>query len=132
MKIGEVAKAANVNIETIRYYEKYGLISESPRTDSGYRIFFAEVIEDIRFIKRAQGLGFSLEEIKKLLSVSREHEFHAEEMHHFMMNKAEEVEVKIQELKSMKNLLEDLAGKCPRSKVAKDECPIIQKLEGVN
>ena len=102
MKIGEVAKAANVHIETIRYYEKFGLIPEPPRTDSGYRIFLTEVVEDLRFIKRAQGLGFSLEEIKKLLSVSRESEFHPEDMYHFAVNKVQEVEAKIQELTNMK------------------------------
>lgn len=132
MKIGEIAKAASVNIETIRYYEKYGLIPKSPRTDSGYRNFPSEVVEDIHFIKRTQSLGFSLEEIKKLLAVSRNTEFQPEEMYHFTMNKAQEIETKIEELKNMKNLLENLAEKCPRSKVAKGECPIIQTFRGVN
>lgn len=131
MKIGEVAKAAGVNIETIRYYENYGLIAEPPRTGSGYRDFPVDVIGDIQFIKRAQKLGFSLEEIKKLLAVSRDSNFHPEEVYHFTMNKVQEVEAKIQELKSMKKMLEELAGKCPRARVAKAECPIIQKLEGV-
>lgn len=132
MKIGEIAKAASVNIETIRYYEKYGLIPESPRTDSGYRNFPSEVVEDIHFIKRTQSLGFSLEEIKKLLAVSRDTEFQPEEMYHFTMNKAQEIEIKIEELKKMKNLLENLAEKCPHSKVAKGECPIIQTFKDVN
>lgn len=131
MKIGEVAKAAGVNIETIRYYEKYGLISVPPRTDSGYRDFSTDVIGDIQFIKRAQRLGFSLEEIKKLLAVSRNSTFHPEELYDFTMEKVQEVEAKIQELNSMKQLLEELADKCPRSQAAKAECPIIQQLEGV-
>lgn len=87
MKIGEVAKAAKVHIETIHYYEKSGFISKPLRTDFGYRNFFAEVVEDFQFIKRVQGLGFRLEEINKLLSVSREPEFHPEEMYHFAVNK---------------------------------------------
>jgi DNA-binding transcriptional MerR regulator len=76
LTISQVAKASNVNIETIRYYERRGLIPEPPRTNSGYRMFSYEVIRDIQFIKRAQDVGFTLEEIKKLLSASNTEEFH--------------------------------------------------------
>ncbi|AQQ53223.1 heavy metal-responsive transcriptional regulator [Planococcus lenghuensis] len=131
MKIGEIAKASRVSIETIRYYEKYGLISAPPRTGSGYRDFLVDVIGDLQFIKRAKRLGFSLEEIKKLLAVSRNSTFYPEELYHFTMDKVHEVEKKIQELKSMKKLLEELAINCPRAQAAKADCPIIQQLEGV-
>ncbi|MCD8502155.1 MAG: MerR family transcriptional regulator [Bacillaceae bacterium] len=70
LTISQVAREANVNIETIRYYERRGLISEPPRTESGYRKFPQEVVNDIKFIKRTQDLGFTLEEIKSLLSAS--------------------------------------------------------------
>ena len=130
MKIGEVAKAAGVNIETVRYYEKFGLIPESPRTDSGYRNFPAEIVQDVQFIKRTQSLGFNLEEIKKLNSASRKPEFQTEDMYEFTMHKVREMEARIEELKNMKNLLEELAGKCPRSTGTKADCPIIQSLKG--
>ncbi|MEX2603214.1 MAG: MerR family transcriptional regulator, partial [Gracilimonas sp.] len=66
-KIGEVAKRANVNKETVRYYEKRKLIPKPDRRRSGYRIFTQRHIDQIRFIKRAQELGFTLSEIKELL-----------------------------------------------------------------
>ena len=60
LTISQIAKASNVNIETVRYYERRGLISEPPRTESGYRMFHKDVIQDIKFIKRAQDLGFRI------------------------------------------------------------------------
>lgn len=84
----QVAKAANINSETIRYFERSGLISEPPRSDAGYRMFPHHVIQDIEFIKRAQELGFTLEEIKVLLSASNaEEEFHSEEIYNFASSK---------------------------------------------
>lgn len=131
LTIGQVAKEANVNIETIRYYERRGLISEPPRTESGYRKFPQEVVKDITFIKRTQDLGFTLEEIKNLLAASYDETFRSEEMHHFATSKMKEIETKIHDLHQMKTLLEDLAEKCPGSGISKRECPIIKNFEGV-
>ncbi|MDQ0219975.1 MerR family transcriptional regulator [Peribacillus cavernae] len=129
LTIRQLAKASNVNIETVRYYERRGLISEPPRTESGYRMFPKEVIQDIQFIKRAQDLGFTLEEIKKILSASNNEEsFHSEEMHEFATEKIREIEVKIHKLNNMKSVLEDLTAKCPGSEVPKNQCPIIKNL----
>ncbi|KHF41442.1 MerR family transcriptional regulator [Halalkalibacter okhensis] len=134
LTIGQVAKQADVNIETIRYYERRGLISEPPRNESGYRKFAKEVVKDIQFIKRTQDLGFTLEEIKTLLSASKNDEdFHSEEIYEYATNKVTEIESKIRNLHQMKALLEDLAEKCPGSGVPKNECPIIKNFtEGVN
>lgn len=134
LTISQVAKASNVNIETIRYYERRGLISEPPRTESGYRMFPQHVIQDIKFIKRAQDLGFTLEEIKDLLSASSEdEEFDSEKVHDFASGKIEEIEKKIRDLNEMKLLLEALVEKCPGSGVPKNQCPIMKQLsEGVN
>lgn len=131
---GQLAKASNVNIETIRYYERRGLISDPPRNDSGYRMFPPEVIEYIQFIKRAQELGFTLVEVKELLTVSNgDEEFHSEEMYDFASSKIQEIEKKIRDLNEMKFLLEGLVKKCPGSGVPKEQCPIMKKLsEGVN
>jgi Hg(II)-responsive transcriptional regulator len=132
LTIGQVAREANVNIETIRYYERRGLIFEPPRTESGYRKFPLKVVEDIKFIKRTQDLGFTLEEIKSLISASNDEKFRSEEMHDFTTSKIKEIETKIHDLHQMKTLLEDLAEKCPGSGVSKGECPIIKNFEGVN
>jgi Hg(II)-responsive transcriptional regulator len=132
LTISQVAKASNVNVETVRYYERRGLIDEPPRSESGYRHFPEEVIDRIQFIKRTQDLGFTLEEIKKLLSASNNEDFHSEEIYNFAIDKIQEIGAKIRDLNQVRKLLEDLAAKCPRSGVSKDECPIIKKFEGVN
>lgn len=132
LTISQVAKEANVNIETIRYYERRGLISEPPRTESGYRKFPQEVVKDIKFIKRTQDLGFTLEEIKSLLFASNDEEFRSEEIHDFATRKIKEIEKKIHEFHQMKTLLEDLSEKCPGSGIRKSDCPILKNFEGVN
>jgi Hg(II)-responsive transcriptional regulator len=132
LTISQLAKACKVNIETIRYYERRGLISDPPRNKSGYRMFPEKVVKDIEFIKRTKDLGFTLYEIKNLLTVSNDEDFRSEEVHDFATNKIIEIEEKIRSMYQMKALLEDLAEKCPRSGVPKDECPIIKNFEGVN
>lgn len=131
LTIGQVAKGANVHIETIRYYERRGVISEPPRTESGYRKFPQEVVKDIAFIKRTQDLGFTLEEIRKLLAAFRDETFRLEEMHEFATRKRKEIETKMHDLQQMKTVLEDLAETCPGSGISKRECPIITNFEGV-
>src|SRR5690625_2787530 len=132
LTISQVAKEANVNIETIRYYERRELISEPPRTESGYRKFPQEVVEDIKFIKRTQDLGFTLSEIKSLLAASNDENFHSKEIRDYATRKVNEIETKIHDLHKMKTLLEDLAEKCPGSGVSKGKCPIIKNFKGVN
>lgn len=71
MKIGEVSKRSNIGIETLRFYERSGLLDKPARTASGYRIYGSKVLERLTFIKRAQILGFSLEEIKRIIDEKR-------------------------------------------------------------
>ncbi|MDN5332640.1 MAG: hypothetical protein PWP45_1865 [Tepidanaerobacteraceae bacterium] len=113
LSISEVAKASNVNITTVRYYERCGLIPEPPRTESGYRKFPLEIVERIKFIKRSQELGFTLSEIKKLLLISdNDKKFDSEEILQFTNNKIKEIESKIKDLKKIKFLLEELSKQC--------------------
>jgi Hg(II)-responsive transcriptional regulator len=128
LSISEVAKECGVNIETIRYYEKRGLVKEPPRTASGYRAFPPEVIERIKFIKRAQELDFTLSEIQKLASISDNDEsFTAKDAKQFATEKLSEVEKKIRGLEGVKLLLEDLLERCS-GKGPICECPIILNL----
>ena len=71
LRTGELARQAEVNLETIRFYERQGLLPRPPRTVSGYRTFPPEAVRQVRFIKRAQDLGFSLREVRGLLSLQR-------------------------------------------------------------
>ena len=127
LTISELAKNAGVNIETIRYYERLGLIQEPPRTESGYRIFPPEVIQRIRFIKRSQDLGFSLSEINKLLNMTESESFGCREVRQFASQKLKEIELKIRDLQSIKSVLQDLSNRCPGQGPVHN-CPIVERL----
>lgn len=127
MKISDIAKEAGVNIETIRYYERLGLISEPPRTETGYRLFPPEVIQRIKFIKRSQDLGFTLSEIHKLLSMTDSESFDCREVWQFASQKLQEIELKIRDLQSMRTILLDLSSRCPGQGPI-NSCPIVERL----
>lgn len=136
LTMSQVAKESNVNITTIRYYEKRGLLSKPPRTQAGYRMYSNETIHDIHFIKKAQDLGFTLEEIKNLLSLYKDEGFYStEEMQHFAIEKYKEIDAKIQQLNMLKDLLEIVTNR-PTSEfpISKSRCPILKKIidEGEN
>ncbi|WP_336775233.1 MerR family transcriptional regulator [Paenibacillus sp. MMO-58] len=130
LSISQVAKEANVNIETVRYYERRGLIPEPPRTESGYRIFTLESVRTIHFIKRAQELGFTLEEIKQLLLIDQnEDNFPIEEMCQFAKSKIMEIEEKVAQLIHFKAILESVSNRYdPNPAHSKSYCQIIQLL----
>lgn len=127
--ISEVAKKSKVNIETVRYYERRRLIPEPPRTESGYRVFSLETVERIKFIKRSQELGFTLDEIKKLLAITEyEEHYDSEEILDFTTQKIREIELKIYDLEKIKSTLVDLSIQCPGSGNPICRCPIIETL----
>jgi len=128
LKIGQVAAQANVNLETVRYYERQGLISEPPRAESGYRQFTVETVERIKFIKRAQELGFTLSEIKKLLSVTNGGDFNRQDIRQFALQKIDEIEQTITDLGKIKSVLHDLSAQCVACG-SDDSCPILKNLE---
>lgn len=113
LTISQVAKQVGVNIETVRYYERLGLISKPPRTESGCRLFPHEVIGRIKFIKRAQELGFTLSEINKLLGLADSKNFDCHEVRQFAFQKLREIESKICDLEKIKIVLQDLSSRCP-------------------
>ncbi|GMK41439.1 Hg(II)-responsive transcriptional regulator [Paenibacillus sp. CCS19] len=130
LTVSQVAKAAGINVETIRYYEKRGLLPQSSRNTSGYRIFTSDTVDDIRLIKRAQDIGFTLEEIKRLLSIYRSDEyFPIEEMYLFAKDKIYQIEEKMNQLNRFKSILEMVVNRPNRDTIpTKNECVIIQHL----
>jgi MerR family mercuric resistance operon transcriptional regulator len=128
-KIGEVARRANVNKETVRYYEKRGLIPKPDRRRSGYRIFTQRHIEQIKFIKRAQELGFTLKKIKELLELRTDEGTTCSEIQSEAQKKYQDVVEKINDLKRIKSTLTDLIDSCSGSG-PKGDCPILEALEG--
>lgn len=127
LTISKVAKQANINLETVRYYEKRGLIPEPPRRESGYRIYSEEYVDRIKFIKRAQELGFTLDEIKQLLKIS-EGGHDAQTVKDFTSEKIAEITCMINDLLRIKSTLKKLSDDCPGSGAPSNKCPIIQAL----
>ncbi len=128
LTIGQVATAANVNVQTIRYYERRGMFTAVRRTPSGYRQYAEEAVHRLRFIKHAQELGFSLKEIQELLGlrVRRGGACGAVELK--TRTKIDIVQRKMRELQRMKRTLERLAAACA-ARQPTQECPILEALE---
>lgn len=128
-KTGEVAQRTGVNKETVRYYEERGLITKPDRRRSGYRIFTNQQIDEIRFIKRAQQLGFTLREIKELLELRMDKGTTCSEIKSEAQDKYRDVVEKIQDLQRIKDTLLELIDSC-NGDGPKGDCPILEALEG--
>lgn len=128
LTIGQVAKRADVNIETIRYYERRGLIPKPRRRDSGYREYSDEITRRILFIKRAKDLGFSLKEIDELLSLKISPQTTCSDVKNKAEEKMMDIEIKIKTLHRMKKALSILSKACS-GKGPANECPILEALE---
>ncbi|MFF3925565.1 mercury resistance transcriptional regulator MerR1 [Paenibacillus lactis] len=126
-RIGELADRCGVNKETIRYYERLGLIPEPNRTENGYRMYSQQTVDRLNFIKRMQELGFTLNEIDKLLGVVDCDEAKCRDMYDFTVLKIEDIQRKIEDLKRVERMLMDLKERCPENKDIY-ECPIIETL----
>ncbi len=125
--IGQLAKKANVNLETIRYYERRGLLPEPPRNKSGHRQYSIKDLRQTEFIKRTQSLGFSLHEISDLLSIRVESGKTCGDVKQRVKAKLIGIEEKIETLQRMKEVLLGLEGNCP-GKGPLSECPILETL----
>jgi MerR family transcriptional regulator, mercuric resistance operon regulatory protein len=128
LRIGEVAARAGVNVQTLRYYERRGLLAEPERTRSGYRLYPEETVQLVRFIKRAQELGFSLNEIEQLLQLRDDRVSSCEEVQALAEAKIETVVDKISQLSALKGALEVLVRSCERGDASR-ECPILEAIE---
>lgn len=127
-KIGEVASRANVNKETVRYYEKRGLISKPDRRRSGYRIFTKEHVDQIKFIKRSQKLGFTLTEINELLDLRINKNERCEKVRQKASEKLSDINQKIEDLTTMSQILKQLIEDC-KTENTQDQCVILNTLE---
>lgn len=126
--VGQVAREAEVNIETVRFYERKGLLPQPPRTSSGYRIYSMDTVKRIRFIKRSQHLGFSLKEITDLLSLRVAQDVECDQVRKKAEEKISEIQNKIKDLNRMKSALTRLVSRC-KSQEPTGCCPILEYLE---
>lgn len=127
MRIGSVAEAAGVEVSTVRYYERRGLLAEPPRTESGYRQYDERTVDRIRFVRRAQDLGFTLEEIEELLALRVDDPTACREVEEATRAKLRSVDAKLSELGRLRSVLAGLVRACQDEK-ATDECPVLAML----
>ena len=124
--ISRLARLGGVNLETVRFYERVGLIPKPPRTRAGYRVFPKDAARRLRFIKRAQELGFSLTEIRELLSLRPSTD--RPKVRARAQAKIADIEQKIQTLQAMKKILGSLIERCDQCAPMGD-CPILESLD---
>ncbi|HXH13540.1 MAG TPA: heavy metal-responsive transcriptional regulator [Alphaproteobacteria bacterium] len=128
LTIGDVAKRAKVHIETLRYYERQGLVPRPRRSVSNYRVYAEDTVRRVRFIKSAQELGFSLKEIRELLSLRAAPKTQCWEVRERAEAKIEAIEAKIASLQAMKQALAKLVAECSGEGPV-TECPILESIE---
>ena len=128
LTIGKVARSAGLAIDTVRYYEREGLLEKPARTASGYRHYTTDAIARLRFIRQAKELGFSLHEIKELLSLRVTPGKSCADVKARAEAKIANVEQRIAQLSRMKRALEKLAAACA-GRGPTSECPILEALE---
>ncbi len=127
LRIGEVARAAGVNIQTLRYYERRRLLRPAGRALNGYRSYDAEGVRLVRFVKHAQALGFSLREVQALLRLRETRGVPCARVRARAESKIAEIIVKECQLAAMRRALEKLVASC-RTERSRRECPILEAL----
>jgi len=128
MRIGELADRAGVNIQTVRYYERRGLLDDPRDRGVGYREYSEATLERLLFIRRAQQLGFTLGEITELLELRLTPETTASEVKARAERKIEEVEGKLRDLEQIRGALTHLAGRCGGGHGPTGDCPLLEAL----
>ena len=130
LTVGKLAKASGIGVETVRYYEKRGLLPEPDRLPSGYRVYSGGTVNRIRFIKRAQELGFTLEEIQALLLLTDNPDADCEDVRNRAQNKITEIKTKMDDLQKVLDGLIELSGYCPGKGKPLSECSILKHFYG--
>ncbi len=130
MRISELARSAGVGVETIRFYERKGLVEQPhrPRTGGSVRSYPEETVGRLRFIRQAKEIGFSLREIKELLSLRVNPAADCSEMRSHARTKLDEVNRKIENLNQMKVALQELIEACPGKGAGLGDCSILEAL----
>lgn len=126
MKIGEVAEATGIPAKTIRYYERAGLLEPAPRCGNGYRDYSDKQLHNLHFLKRARGLGFSVQECRELLALYSDKSRSSSDVKRLALERVAKIESKIAELKQIHNALSELARLCHGDQ--RPDCPIIDEL----
>lgn len=129
LTIGKLADLTGTTADTLRYYERMGLIKADDRSKAGYRLYTPETVKVIRFIKGAKALNFTLAEIQQLLSLNTSDQASCADVVKVTEAKIQEAEEKIQELEAIKKVLSGLAKKCPKDSTSTSACPILDHIK---
>ncbi len=129
LRIGQVAKAAGVHVETVRFYERQGLIAQPQKSLSSIRRYPIEIVARIRFIKHAQTLGFTLNEVHELLALRSDSSESCKTAKRHAQNKLEAVHEKIVALQAIETVLQNLIRACDQGDLQHHVCPILQVME---
>jgi len=132
LTIGKLAMLADVSTDTLRYYEREGLIAPSSKSAGGYRLYDENAARRVRFIKQAQHCGFTLAEIRDLLAVRARDSACCGDVRKIAMEKKLQLENKIRLMKTMSQVLDRLITDCIEETHPVDECPILTALEHAN
>jgi len=127
--IGKLAQHAEVTTDTVRYYEKEGLLTPVSKTDAGYRLYDGDSVRRLRFIRQAQQCGFSLTEIRELLALKNSDASCCRDVRSVAVEKKLQLEHKIRALQLMSRALTELVTICNDESKPLDECPILAALE---
>ena len=127
---GEVAERSGIGFETVRYYEERGLIPKPPRSSAGYRLYDERYVRRLRFIGRAQELGFTLSEIQELLELRGGAETTCSQIKEMAADKREAVEAKMQDLERIRDALDRLSEACEGGDAPTSDCPLLEVMEG--
>jgi Hg(II)-responsive transcriptional regulator len=127
LTIGKVAKAANVHVETLRYYERRWLVPQPPRSLSRYRRYPENTVRRVQFVRHAQALGFSMREIRELLSLRATPKARCADVKCRAEIKLREIEQKVRALQAMHRALRRLVSQCD-GKLPASECPVLESL----
>lgn len=126
LSIGELSRLTGVNIETIRYYERIGVMPVPPRTEGGQRIYGEDHLKRLAFVRRSRELGFSLDEVRALLGLVGSHALTCAEVRNMARGHIVDIRQKVKDLKRLDRVLTDLAAQCHGKKVP--ECPLLDTL----
>jgi DNA-binding transcriptional MerR regulator len=128
VKTSEVARQADVNSQTLRYYERRGLLPEPERSPAGYRTYTADAVRLVRFVKRAQSLGFTLDDVEELLHLAGGGPASCDEAKAMARNRITDLDQRITELAGMRDALSRLVDTCERPRRKRD-CPLLVEIE---
>jgi MerR family mercuric resistance operon transcriptional regulator len=126
--VGDLASACGCKVETVRYYEKTGLMPNPPRTDGGHRIYSIDLLKRLVFIRRSRDLGFTIEQVGELLRFVDEPGHSCGEVKGMAMLQARAVQEKIDDLHRLQKALNEMAARCKGGSYKVEDCPIIDAL----